>query len=91
VQYIVSVVNTNGKKRCTVIAGTLEQVIEAAKQAAIHDVIMRFPEQYETQVGERGLKVFIFLLKCLLEFLPGDLILVCTLTSISKSSFQTYL
>lgn len=34
-----------------------EEVIEAAKQAAIHDVIMRFPEQYETQVGERGLKL----------------------------------
>ncbi|KAG0585767.1 hypothetical protein M758_2G035900 [Ceratodon purpureus] len=34
-----------------------EEVIEAAKQAAIHDVIMRFPEQYETRVGERGLKL----------------------------------
>ncbi|XP_024393647.1 ABC transporter B family member 25, mitochondrial isoform X2 [Physcomitrium patens] len=34
-----------------------EEVIEAARQAAIHDVIMRFPDQYETRVGERGLKL----------------------------------
>lgn len=34
-----------------------EEVIEAARQAAIHDVIMRFPDQYETKVGERGLKL----------------------------------
>ncbi|KAK9768517.1 Iron-sulfur clusters transporter atm1, mitochondrial, variant 2 [Basidiobolus ranarum] len=32
-----------------------EQVYEAAKRAQIHDVIMRFPNQYETKVGERGL------------------------------------
>lgn len=41
----------------------LEQVIEAARQAAIHDVIMKFPDQYETKVGERGLKVVTFILK----------------------------
>lgn len=41
----------------TVVTYILEQVIEAARQAAIHDVIMRFPDQYETKVGERGLKV----------------------------------
>lgn len=38
-----------------------EEVIEAARQAAIHDVIMRFPDQYETRVGERGLKVTLIL------------------------------
>lgn len=33
-------------------------VINAAKMAEIHDtVIHRFPDQYETQVGERGLKL----------------------------------
>jgi ATP-binding cassette, subfamily B (MDR/TAP), member 7 len=34
-----------------------EQVIEAAKLAQIHETIMRFPNGYETQVGERGLKL----------------------------------
>ncbi|MEO3946091.1 ABC transporter ATP-binding protein [Gorillibacterium sp. CAU 1737] len=34
---------------------TREEVVEAAKQAAIHDFIMRAPEQYETRIGERGL------------------------------------
>lgn len=32
-------------------------VIEAARAADIHDKIMNFPEQYETQVGERGLRL----------------------------------
>ena len=31
-----------------------EEVFEAARAAAIHDVIMRFPEGYNTLVGERG-------------------------------------
>jgi len=31
------------------------QVIEAAKKAVIHDNISKFPEQYETLVGERGI------------------------------------
>lgn len=31
-----------------------ELVVEAAKNACIHDNIMDFPEQYETMVGERG-------------------------------------
>jgi ATP-binding cassette subfamily B protein len=34
-----------------------EQVIEAAKAAQIHEFIMALPEGYDTQVGERGLKL----------------------------------
>ncbi|RUS79526.1 hypothetical protein EGW08_012724 [Elysia chlorotica] len=35
-----------------------EKVYEAARMAEIHDTIMkRFPHQYQTQVGERGLKL----------------------------------
>ncbi|BGP56717.1 ATP-binding cassette-type vacuolar membrane transporter Hmt1 [Rhodotorula sphaerocarpa] len=33
---------------------TMDEVVEAAKAAAIHDKIMSFPDQYETIVGERG-------------------------------------
>ncbi len=33
---------------------TEEEVIAAAKAAAVHDVIMTFPEGYDTLVGERG-------------------------------------
>lgn len=33
------------------------QVIDAAKQAFCHDFIMQLPEQYQTQVGERGMKL----------------------------------
>ena len=32
-------------------------VMQAAKQAHCHDFIMQLPEQYETQVGERGIKL----------------------------------
>jgi hypothetical protein len=39
------------------------QVYEAAKMAAIHNVILSFPKGYDTQVGERGLKVSIYNLK----------------------------
>jgi ABC-type multidrug transport system fused ATPase/permease subunit len=31
-----------------------EEIIEAAKAAAIHDSIINFPEGYDTLVGERG-------------------------------------
>ena len=31
-----------------------EEVFEAARAAAVHDVIMEFPEGYQTLVGERG-------------------------------------
>ena len=34
-----------------------EEVIEAARAAHIHDFIESLPEGYETQVGERGLKL----------------------------------
>ena len=36
---------------------TESEVIEAAKAAQIHDFIMTLPEGYDTQVGERGLKL----------------------------------
>ncbi|EQC31237.1 ATP-binding cassette, subfamily B (MDR/TAP), member 7 [Saprolegnia diclina VS20] len=39
------------------LKATKEQVIQAAKVAQIHDAIERFPEGYETKVGERGLKL----------------------------------
>eukprot|EP00850_Spirogloea_muscicola_P001318 SM000005S17115 [mRNA] locus=s5:270748:275529:- [translate_table: standard] len=38
-------------------SATEEEVHDAAKQAAIHEAILRFPEGYGTQVGERGLKL----------------------------------
>ncbi len=34
---------------------TREQVEHAAKMAAVHDDILRFPQGYETHVGERGI------------------------------------
>lgn len=34
-----------------------DEVIEAAKNANIHDFIMSLPEEYETYVGERGVKL----------------------------------
>jgi len=39
------------------IFATDEQVYSAAKMADIHDTILRFPQGYDTQVGERGLKL----------------------------------
>ena len=39
------------------IKAPIEQVIDAAKMAEMHDSIMTFPHQYETRVGERGLKL----------------------------------
>jgi ABC-type multidrug transport system fused ATPase/permease subunit len=36
---------------------TQEEIITAAKQANAHDFIMSFPEQYDTQVGERGVQL----------------------------------
>lgn len=39
------------------LTATEEEVYDAARRAAIHDTIMRFPEKYLTIVGERGLKL----------------------------------
>ena len=36
---------------------TRDDVIKAAKDSQIHDFIMSLPDTYETQVGERGLKL----------------------------------
>ena len=36
---------------------TREEIIAAAKAANIHEDILHMPEQYETQVGERGLRL----------------------------------
>lgn len=39
------------------IDATREQVIVAAQRARIHDTIQRFPDGYDTKVGERGLMI----------------------------------
>ncbi|CAM8984046.1 unnamed protein product [Rhodiola kirilowii] len=39
------------------LSATNEVVYNAAKHAAIHETILRFPDQYSTMVGERGLKL----------------------------------
>ncbi|KAM7521959.1 hypothetical protein LguiA_011861 [Lonicera macranthoides] len=39
------------------LSATAEEVYDAARQAAIHDTIMNFPQKYSTVVGERGLKL----------------------------------
>ncbi|KAF2106362.1 P-loop containing nucleoside triphosphate hydrolase protein [Lophiotrema nucula] len=38
-------------------AATEEEVYDACKAASIHEKILNFPDGYETQVGERGLKL----------------------------------
>lgn len=36
---------------------TQEEIIQAAKKAEIHDAIMKWPQGYDTRVGERGVMV----------------------------------
>jgi ABC-type multidrug transport system fused ATPase/permease subunit len=36
---------------------SLEEVVEAARAANAHDFIMQLPEQYSTELGERGVKL----------------------------------
>ncbi|GAA5934447.1 uncharacterized protein JCM15063_004578 [Sporobolomyces koalae] len=36
---------------------SMEDVIQAAKDSSMHDKIMSFPDQYETRVGERGMRL----------------------------------
>lgn len=51
----------NGTMKENILYGRLdatdEEIIEAAKKANIHDYIMTLPEQYETQIGERGVRL----------------------------------
>ena len=39
------------------LGASMEEVVDAAKKAKIHDFIMTLPEGYETNVGERGVKL----------------------------------
>lgn len=39
------------------LAKSLEEVHEASQMAELHNSIMRWPQQYDTPVGERGLKL----------------------------------
>jgi len=39
------------------LAASHEQVIRAAEMADLHDAILNMPDQWSTQVGERGLKL----------------------------------
>lgn len=34
-----------------------DEIIASAKRARIHDTIMKFPDGYQTKVGERGLMI----------------------------------
>lgn len=45
------------KNRMDEAYGDLEPVMEAARQACIHENIMDFPKKYSTMVGERGVTI----------------------------------
>jgi len=39
------------------VRASTEKVYDVAKMAEIHDAILNMPQQYNTEVGERGLKL----------------------------------
>ena len=39
------------------VRASTEKVYDVAKMAEIHDTILNMPQQYNTEVGERGLKL----------------------------------
>ena len=51
----------NGSIKENILYGRLDatdgEVIEAAKRANIHDYVMTLPDGYDTQIGERGVKL----------------------------------
>jgi ABC-type multidrug transport system fused ATPase/permease subunit len=63
-----------------------DEVVEAAKQAQIHDTIMSFPDGYDTVVGERGLKVGTMQRRCLDRCAPPP----CDKTSQLRSFCRSY-
>ncbi len=36
---------------------TMEEVIEAAEKAQVHEFVMKLPDKYETLIGERGIRI----------------------------------
>lgn len=39
------------------ISASREEIVSAAQRARIHEIVQKFPEGYETKVGERGLMI----------------------------------
>ena len=58
------------------IHATDEQVYGAARMADIHDTILKFPQGYDTQVGERGLKLSGNTVKLLMKVTSISIIIV---------------
>jgi len=78
------------------LAATQEQVEDAAKSAAIYDFVMSLPDKWETQVGERGLKLSggekqrVGIARCLLKDPPVVLLDEATsaLDTLTENSIQ---